>query len=209
MDDAKRRITCGWIFAWCAILAIGVASFLASGIAARPLEAFDDASYADIAKNVIKTGEWFNLYWLNGSPFLEKPPLQFWITALLFKLFGISELSARLFPVFCGIGTLLTVMLLARRFFSWSASCIAGLALLSFPAFYEYSTRAMLDMPVTFLITLSILFFHKALHGRRYLFIFYGITLGLAVLVKSIVGLVPFIASAVFLLLKRPDAKLS
>jgi len=184
---------------------MGVVSLFTSGIAARPLDAFDDASYADVAKNVVKTGEWLNLYWLNGFPFLEKPPLQFWIMALLFKSFGISELSARLFSVFCGIGTLLAVMLLARRFLSWPASCLAGLALLCFPAFYEYSSRAMLDIPVTFLITLSILFFHQALDGKRHLHLFYGITLGLAVLTKSIVGLVPFIASALFLLLKRPD----
>lgn len=205
MDDANHRNTYGMIFAWCAILAIGSVSLLASGIAARPLDAFDDASYADVSKNIIKTGEWLNFYWLDGSPFLEKPPLQFWITALLFELFGISELSARLFPVFCGIGTLLAVMLLARRFLSRPASCLAGLALLCFPVFYEYSTKAMLDIPVTFLITLSILSFHQALDGRRYSHFFYGLTLGFAVLIKSIVGLVPLLVSAVFLLLKKPD----
>jgi 4-amino-4-deoxy-L-arabinose transferase-like glycosyltransferase len=194
--------------AWIIILLLGTFTILASGVAIRPLDAFDDCSYADAAKNILKTGDWLNLYWLGGVSFLEKPPLQFWITAGLFRIFGISEHSARLFPIFCGMSTVLVIMLFARRFLSWQASCIAGLALLSFPAFYEYSTKAMLDIPLSFLISLSLLFFHKALEGRRSYFWLYGLALGLAVLTKSVVGFVPLIAGLIFLLLKRPGKEI-
>jgi 4-amino-4-deoxy-L-arabinose transferase-like glycosyltransferase len=190
---------------WPAILSLGALCLLAFGMARIPLDAFDDGLYADVAKNILKTGDWLNFYWLGGIPFLEKPPLQFWITALNFKVFGISEFSARLFPVFCGIGGLLAIMIFARRCLSWQASCIAGLALLSFPAYLEYSTKAMLDIPVTFLIALSVIFFYRAWEGRHNLYLFYGLALSGAVLTKSVVGLVPVIASALFLLLKRPD----
>ncbi len=191
---------------WCAILLTGILIILSSGVGIRPLDAFDDCFYAEASRNILKTGDWLNLYWLGGSPFLEKPPLQFWITAGLFKVMGVTEFSARLFPMFCGLGMVLVVMMFARRFLSWQASCVAGLAMLSFPAFYEYSTKAMLDIPVAFLISISLLFFHKGIEqeGQRRYFWFYGISFGLAVLTKSVVGFVPLIAGTMILLLKRP-----
>jgi 4-amino-4-deoxy-L-arabinose transferase-like glycosyltransferase len=39
---------------------------------------------------MLARGDWIVLH-VNGLPYLEKPPLYFWLTALAFKLVGPSD----------------------------------------------------------------------------------------------------------------------
>lgn len=55
----------------------------------------DGALYAGIAKRMVLTGDWINLY-VNGNDWLDKPHFTFWVTALSFKLFGISAFAYKL-----------------------------------------------------------------------------------------------------------------
>ena len=99
-----------------ALLVAAAALFFAKS--GRPaLEPFDDASYADIAKNIVKTGDWLHLRWLGGATFLEKPPLHLWMIAASFKIFGQNEFAARLFSSLCGLGTILVTVLFGRELF--------------------------------------------------------------------------------------------
>lgn len=58
----------------------------------------DGALYATISKRIAITNDWFNL-WALGSDWLDKPHFQFWVTALSFKILGISYFSYKL-PAF-------------------------------------------------------------------------------------------------------------
>lgn len=58
----------------------------------------DGALYATIAKHIALSGEWLNLYG-DGHDWLDKPHFTFWVTALSFKLFGITALAYKL-PAF-------------------------------------------------------------------------------------------------------------
>src|SRR5690348_10986346 len=51
---------------------------------------------------------------LDGVPYLEKPPLLYWLTALSYSVFGVSELSTRAAPV---LGLLLSFCAIA--WFAW------------------------------------------------------------------------------------------
>ncbi|HEX3121239.1 MAG TPA: hypothetical protein VHP80_19220, partial [Candidatus Acidoferrum sp.] len=55
----------------------------------------DEPRYAWIARDMMESGDWITPR-LYGSPWFEKPPLYYWGAALSFKLFGVSETTARL-----------------------------------------------------------------------------------------------------------------
>lgn len=58
----------------------------------------DAMLYANISKRIAETGDWINLY-VDGLDWLDKPHLPFWITALSFKMFGVSAFAYKL-PAF-------------------------------------------------------------------------------------------------------------
>ena len=61
----------------------------------RPLWEPDEARYAEIPREMLATGDWLTPH-LNGVLYFEKPPLQYWLSALSMKLFGVSGAAARL-----------------------------------------------------------------------------------------------------------------
>src|ERR1044072_6395448 len=71
-------------------------------LGANPLQTWDEAVYAQSAKEMVRTGDWLTPHW-NGEYFYQKPPLTIWVTALLFRLFGVSEFTARTVAVICGV----------------------------------------------------------------------------------------------------------
>jgi dolichol-phosphate mannosyltransferase len=64
---------------------------------AMPLTDPDEGRYALIARQMATSGDWL-VPRLFGLPYLEKPPLLYWLTATMFRIFGTGELSARLAP---------------------------------------------------------------------------------------------------------------
>jgi 4-amino-4-deoxy-L-arabinose transferase-like glycosyltransferase len=61
---------------------------------------WDEGIYAQVSRQILSTQHfnptnWLILHWNTGL-WLEKPPLTFWITAIFYKLFGVSQFTARL-----------------------------------------------------------------------------------------------------------------
>ena len=67
----------------------------------KPLAEWDEGIYAEVSREMLH-GAWLIPHW-NGQLWLEKPPLTLWITAVFFKLFGVSEFWARAGSAFSGI----------------------------------------------------------------------------------------------------------
>lgn len=61
----------------------------------RPLWEPDEARYAEIPREMLEKGDWLTPT-LNYVAYFEKPPLQYWLSALSMKLFGLNALAARL-----------------------------------------------------------------------------------------------------------------
>ncbi len=55
----------------------------------RPLFNPDEGRYAEIPREMLSGGDWVIPH-LNGLAYIEKPPLQYWATALSYRLFGPS-----------------------------------------------------------------------------------------------------------------------
>ena len=63
---------------------------------------WDEAIYAQVAKEMVETGDWLTPHHGN-EPWFEKPPLLIWMTAILFSAFEASEFWARAVPAFSAV----------------------------------------------------------------------------------------------------------
>ncbi|HUD72265.1 MAG TPA: glycosyltransferase family 39 protein [Dongiaceae bacterium] len=129
---------------------------------------------------------------LNTEPFLEKPPLFYWLVVAAYRATGgPNETAARLVPAIAGLLTVLCTFFLARALLGESAALLAGLVLLTGFEFFYISRRSMIDMPLTLATTMAGLGMHRALSGARrrgaWLLVAYA-GFALALLFKGIVG---------------------
>lgn len=60
-----------------------------------PLIEIDDARYAEVPRAMAASGDWV-VPSLNAMPYIEKPPLWYWLGAASISAFGVSEAAARL-----------------------------------------------------------------------------------------------------------------
>src|ERR1700759_3924870 len=72
----------------------------------RPLGNPDEGRYSEISREMAASGDWITPR-LDGIKYFEKPPLQYWATAGIFRVLGEGEFTARLYVAMCAIGTLL------------------------------------------------------------------------------------------------------
>jgi len=84
------------------------------GLEYRGLFQPDEGRYAEISREMLASGDWITPR-LNGLKYFEKPPLQYWATAVSFALFGEDEWTARLWTAVTGFLGLLLVVFAGNR----------------------------------------------------------------------------------------------
>ena len=166
------------------------AFFLLFDLGKGSLASWDEALYAGVAKEMALSGDWLNLTW-SWHKWVDKPPLAIWATAACYKIFGISEFSARFFSALCGIGSVVVTYLIGRNLLNRWTGFLGALALLSSSHFLRFSRFGMLDAPLTFFISLALYFFWLGREKERYL-VLSGAALGLAFMTKSLAALLVF-----------------
>lgn len=152
------------------------------------LVSWDEAWYAEIARNILKTDDFLNLTW-SGEPYYDHPPAGFWATSIAFKLFGVSEFSARFMQALSGFGSVLVLYFLGREMFSKTVGFAAALSL---PSAYWFLYRARtgnLDNFLTFFFLLTLFLALKAARDNRFLIPF-SLSVSFLFLTKSMVPLV-------------------
>ena len=80
----------------------------------RPLWQPDEGRYAEIPREMLATGNWLTPH-LNGVLYFEKPPFQYWLSAISMKLFGESAFAARLPLALAAFLTMYAAWRLAKR----------------------------------------------------------------------------------------------
>ncbi len=92
----------------------------------RSLAMWDEGIYAEIAREMLGRNPLVPMW--SYHPWFEKPPLLFWMTAALFRIFGVTEFWARAASAFSGVATVAILhRFMARRFgllAAWSGSII-------------------------------------------------------------------------------------
>ncbi len=90
----------------------------------------DAAVYATLSKTIAETGNFTDLV-LNGQDWLDKPHFPFWVTALIFKLFGISTVTYKLPALAFTVLAAFYTYRLAKRLYSTEVAQWAVLILLT------------------------------------------------------------------------------
>ncbi len=151
----------------------------------------DEALYASVSQQILETNEWVTLHH-QGKPWFVKAPLLFWLTAVAYKLFGVSEFAARFWSAAFGVGTVVALYLLAARIFNSRVAFLASLILLSCTQFIYYhgAKAGELDTALTFFMMSAMLLFVMARQLPKY---FYAacFSIGLCVMSKHLTYLIP------------------
>jgi 4-amino-4-deoxy-L-arabinose transferase-like glycosyltransferase len=152
---------------------------------------------------------------LNGEVYTQKPPLYYWAAAALGSLTGhTSELAARLPSSLAGVAAIGLTLVLGRALFGSSAAAglWAAALLATVYRFAHLARRAQLDVLLTVFEVAALLAFWLLERGRvdqscaassdrarrKWLFALH-LSLGLAVLTKGPVGLLPLATIAAYL----------
>ena len=171
-----------------AALLIILAVTILFGRLGRNVVFFDEAIYAEVSKEMVERGEWLTPH-SNGHYWFEKPPLYFWATALLFKLFGIREFWARFASAVSGLGVLLLAFLIARRIYNESAGVLAVLILLSTQLFVYYARFGTTDTMLTLCILLAVYAYLRTEEDERF-WLLASASCAIALMVKGAAGLI-------------------
>lgn len=151
------------------------------------LISWDEAWYAQIAKNILSTGDLFTLIW-NGKPFHDHPPVGYWIMALNYQLFGVNEFTTRLGSAVFGLICLVSTYFLGKELFNRTIGFASAVALCSSFWFLYRSRSGDLDIFLTTFFVLTLLFAVKASKNIIYLIPF-SVFFTLLLLTKTLVPL--------------------
>ena len=116
----------------------------------------DEGRYAQIPKEMLLNGSWV-VPTLQGEPYLDKPPLMYWLVALSYRAFGVSPEAARLVPALCVHLTILAVYLIGRRSIGERSAFWAAILLSVAPGFVSIARLLLLDGLLTLCVTVSVL----------------------------------------------------
>ena len=188
-----------WLYA---ILSIFILAVYITGL--FPETTVDSAKYAAVSREVFQSGDFIHLK-IHGDPYLQKPPLLFWLGAISFKILGVSIVAFKL-PVllftFLGIYATYRLGLLV---YDKKTGAIAALIYGASEALFLYN----MDMHTDALLTANIIFgawqLAEYLEKRKPLnFILGFVGIGLAMISKGLIGLaVPVVAIGGYLLVKK------
>lgn len=152
----------------------------------------DEGLYADIARTMLESGDWV-LPRFNGLPYLEKPPLYFWLASLTLTLDRSAAWPVRIWSPIAALGTVLLVWRIGRPLYGGSAGFFAGLALATTAGYGLFVRRASTDLVFVLCLTLSMYGFlrdvERSARGRSRFLLFY-LGAALAVLAKGLIGVV-------------------
>lgn len=179
------------------------------GLGSLPLLGPDEPRYAQVAREMFLRGDPVTPT-LGGHTWFEKPALLYWMIMAAFRVFGVSEWSARLGPAICGLLTIAAVWRVGReverssehaRDFSFWSVLVAASSL----GLIVFARAASFDIVVTMTATWALAFFVLSeLRKKNAPLIGFYAFVGLSLLAKGLVGIViPFGVVGVYYLLRR------
>jgi 4-amino-4-deoxy-L-arabinose transferase-like glycosyltransferase len=157
-----------------------------------PLFEPDESRYAELPREMVLRHDYIVPY-LEGEPYLEKPPLFYWLVAGAYQLFGVSPATARLVPALALHATILLVYLFGRHRFGERAALWGALGLALAPGFLGMGRLLVLDGLLTFCVTLALFSAFEAIRGEHLRAGFWtlsAVACGLGILTKGPVALV-------------------
>jgi 4-amino-4-deoxy-L-arabinose transferase-like glycosyltransferase len=171
---------------------------------ARDLWNPDEPRYAQVAREMIETGEWVVPH-LNGEVYPEKPPLYFWLVALLSKPAGdVTEVTARLPSAMSATLIVLLTYLLGSKMLGGREAFAGAVIMATSAQFFWLGRDGVIDLLLTLFILAALSAFYIG-HVEKLplLYVAGFVFLAPAALSKGPVGIaVPVVVMLAFLLLE-------
>ena len=183
---------------FCAV--IGLAAFLCFfHLGTYGLWEPDEARYSEIAREMLASHN-FIVPHLNYVPYIEKPPLLYWLTTLSMSLMGVNEFAARFVNAFAALFGVVATIFFAAKTFDARRAILAGGVLITSAIYALMAQVLTTDMLLTALTTTALFaFFLHWRDGGRWCWLFY-VAMGFAALTKGPVGVaVPLFVATIFL----------
>jgi 4-amino-4-deoxy-L-arabinose transferase-like glycosyltransferase len=160
--------------------------------AGSPLVEHDETRYAEIAREMLVSGD-YTVPHLNGVPWYEKPPLLFWAGAASMRLFGPTPWAARLPSRLAGLATLGLLFWWVAREGDRRRALLAAVIAVGTPLGWGIAFLNIADGLLTFFLTAAILAGHIAMQqararDRAALALAAGAAAGGAFLTKGLIG---------------------
>lgn len=144
----------------------------------------DEPRYASIGREMARSGDWITPR-LNGSPWFEKPPLLYWMTATATKLGLRDEWAARLPVALASIAFLAFFFAIVEREFSTAIAAMATAMLGTSAGWLAYSFSAVTDLPMSAAFNAAMLTALFDTRRRQRAGWIAGVMLGVAILAKA------------------------
>ena len=168
----------------------------------------DEGRNAEKAREVLLLNDWITPH-ENFYPVLDKPIFFYWLIALFYQLFGVSEWTARLPSLLSALGCVFLIYRFSRVYWGRWVALWSALILVTSVEFFILARTVIFDMPLTFCETVALLAFYEAEQSenrrrRAALCLAMYLALGAGTLIKGLVALVvPGIVFFLFILLRR------
>ena len=169
-----------------------------------PETTVDSAIYSAVSREIFESGDFVHLK-IHGEPYLQKPPLLFWLGAIFFKIFGVSIFAFKLPNLLFTFLGIYSTYRLGLLIYNKQTGIIAALIYSTSEALFLYN----MDVHTDALLTSNIIFgtwqLAEYIDKRKTMNFILGFTgVGLAMISKGLIGLaVPVIAVTGFLIMKR------
>ena len=194
------------LFKNASLLAVLIAAviYLTSILSPPSLMDDSDAVEAQIARTMLTSGDFVTAR-LNGVVYLEKTPLPWWLMDIFYKPFGFRDWAARIPTALSAIGLAWLTAAFGVWAFGRASGFYAGLIVATCVGLWLFTRIVIPDVELTLVITLAMwaflrVFDEEEKHPSAWAMLFY-VSLGLGLLLKSLVGVVFPIAAAILFLL--------
>lgn len=166
------------------------------------LSDWDEAIYAQVSKEMVQSGDWLTPHY-GFQPLHHKPPLLMWCTAVLYKLWGINEFTARAASALSGVALIIVVYLTGKLVYGAQTGLIAAVILLT-SAQFVYSARiGTTDIMLTLWIWLALCAYLQVSRDGPKWWLLVGASCGLALMTKSAAAAIAPVAILLALLCER------
>lgn len=169
-------------------------------VACRPLLPVDETRYLSVTWEMYLSGQIF-VPTMNFAPYLQKPPLLFWLIDLVWNIFGASRPAAMLVIFAASSLVIWLTTALAKTLFPGRDDIARRIPWLvaGSSVFVIYSTLILFDLLLTVFVLaalLSLIAFARS--GNRWQAVLAGLFIGMGVLTKGPVVLIHIGAPIVF-----------
>ncbi|MEZ4903668.1 MAG: glycosyltransferase family 39 protein [Spirosomataceae bacterium] len=151
----------------------------------------DAAQYASIGREMADNNQFLDVQFRGKDYYLDKPPLLFWVSALIFKVFGATNFAYRLVPILSTLLGMYAIYRFCKLYYSEQTAYIAALVMGSCQAFFLMNHDVRCDTLLTNCVTVSIWQLAEYLRHRHWKYFVGGFVFaGLGMLAKGPISLI-------------------